>query len=150
MHEIREEQIHRDIHKHDIYHRVQPVYDIEVRPARHFVPGVNGELVEVPEADLPGCTGNNQSWYIGKREPSAAWFTSRDPPELSSVKSAQEKKHVTPEGVVHQETTVVHPPTLEDISTVSGPVLPVYFDKDGRGHTMPIRDYGKGGDDTEF
>ncbi|KAI1384357.1 uncharacterized protein F4822DRAFT_445829 [Hypoxylon trugodes] len=66
VHEILEEQIHRDVHNHDVYHRIQPVYDVEFLPARHFVPGPSGDLVEVSENDLPGCTGPNQRWYLDK------------------------------------------------------------------------------------
>ncbi|KAI1213378.1 uncharacterized protein F4807DRAFT_470741 [Annulohypoxylon truncatum] len=69
VHEIKEEQIHREIHNHDVYHRVQPVYDVEVLPARHFVPGSAGALVEVSEDDLPECTGSNQKWHIGETPP---------------------------------------------------------------------------------
>ncbi|KAI1469513.1 uncharacterized protein F4812DRAFT_470432 [Daldinia caldariorum] len=41
VHEIMEEQIYREIHNHDVYHRIQPVYDVEILPARHFVPGAD-------------------------------------------------------------------------------------------------------------
>ncbi|KAF3013541.1 hypothetical protein E8E14_009721 [Neopestalotiopsis sp. 37M] len=64
VHEIREEQIHREIHTYDHYHYVQPVYDIEVLPARHFAPAADGQLREVPAGDLPECTGTNQKWSI--------------------------------------------------------------------------------------
>ncbi|XXH05270.1 hypothetical protein Hte_011695 [Hypoxylon texense] len=67
VHEIIEEQIHRDIHNHEVYHRVQPVYDVEFLPARHFVPGPDGSLVEVSEGNLPDCTGPNQMWQLGKK-----------------------------------------------------------------------------------
>ncbi|KAI0165471.1 hypothetical protein GGR52DRAFT_110420 [Hypoxylon sp. FL1284] len=66
VHEIIEEQIYRSIHNHEVYHRIQPVYDVEFLPARHFVPGNDGSLVEVAEEDLPDCTGSNQKWYLGK------------------------------------------------------------------------------------
>ncbi|KAI0122802.1 hypothetical protein F4814DRAFT_438719 [Daldinia grandis] len=72
VHEILEEQIYRDIHNHDVYHRIQPVYEVEVLPARHFVPGPNGGLVEVTEDSLPECTGVNQRWHVSKRPPRAA------------------------------------------------------------------------------
>lgn len=143
MHEIKEEQIQREIHNHDVYHRVQPVYDVEVKPARHYVSDNNGGLVEVSEADLPDCTGNNQNWYIGRREPSESWYTPRDSPELSRVKTEDEKRYMTPEGFARTEKTVVHPPALEDMSSLTGPVLPVYFDEHGRAHEMPIMEYGE-------
>ncbi|KAI1799462.1 hypothetical protein F4811DRAFT_568198 [Daldinia bambusicola] len=69
VHEIMEEQIYREIHNHDVYHRIQPVYDVEILPARHFVPGPEGRLVEVPESSLPECTGLNQKWHVSKEAP---------------------------------------------------------------------------------
>ncbi|KAI6090988.1 hypothetical protein F4821DRAFT_227193 [Hypoxylon rubiginosum] len=69
IHEIIEEQIYRDIHTHEVFHRIQPVYDVEFLPARHFVPGSDGGLVEVSEDDLPDCTGSNQKWRLDKRAP---------------------------------------------------------------------------------
>lgn len=64
-----EEQITRDIHTHDHYHYIQPVYELEVLPARHFLEDAEGGLVEVTEADLPDCTGENQRWAIAERQP---------------------------------------------------------------------------------
>ncbi|KAI0379545.1 hypothetical protein F5Y04DRAFT_290157 [Hypomontagnella monticulosa] len=66
VHEIIQEQIYREIHNYDVYHRIQPIYDIEVLPARHLVRGEDDNLVEVSEDKLPECTGQNQKWYIGK------------------------------------------------------------------------------------
>ncbi|KAK4180666.1 hypothetical protein QBC36DRAFT_19811 [Triangularia setosa] len=64
VHEIRQEEIHRDIHIHTNHTIIQPVYDLEVLPPRHFVPDGNGNLVEINESDLPGCTGQNAQWHI--------------------------------------------------------------------------------------
>lgn len=64
FHEIREEQITRDIHTYDIYHRVLPVVDIVVLPARHFVLNEDGSKREISEAEVPGRAGTNQDWQI--------------------------------------------------------------------------------------
>ncbi|KAK0736314.1 hypothetical protein B0T21DRAFT_411500 [Apiosordaria backusii] len=64
VHEIRHEEIHRDIHVHTNHRMIQPVYDLEALPPRHFVPDENGNLVEVNESDLPECTGPNARWHI--------------------------------------------------------------------------------------
>ncbi|KAI1458273.1 hypothetical protein F4805DRAFT_456908 [Annulohypoxylon moriforme] len=72
VHEIKSDQIHREIHNHDVYHRVQPVYDIEVLPARHFILSSNGILAEATEDELPECTGSKQRWYIGEKTPPLA------------------------------------------------------------------------------
>ncbi|KAI0845944.1 hypothetical protein F5Y00DRAFT_272608 [Daldinia vernicosa] len=80
-HEILEEQIYRDIHNHDVYHRIQPVYEVEILPARHFVPGPDGGLVEVPQGSIPECTGVNQKWHVSKRPPRAASLPTLCQPE---------------------------------------------------------------------
>ncbi|MCJ1312947.1 hypothetical protein MMC25_006623 [Agyrium rufum] len=55
--ELKQEVITRDIHTHDIFHRVLPIIDVEVLPTRHFLPVSGGGLVEVDEKDLPGRAG---------------------------------------------------------------------------------------------
>ncbi|KAI2776112.1 hypothetical protein F4815DRAFT_365363 [Daldinia loculata] len=72
VHEILEERIYREIHNHNVYHRIQPIYEVEILPARHFVPGPGGGLVEVPEDSIPECTGANQQWHVSKRPPRPA------------------------------------------------------------------------------
>jgi len=139
VHEIKEERIHREVHTHDVYHRFQPIYEFEVLPARHFVPGNDGELKEVSERDLPGCTGVNQRWHINERTPQAGPWPARDPPDLVTAKFAGPEKSMTSQGVERTHSTVVHPPTLADISKIAGPVLPVHFDKHGQGRVMPVR-----------
>ncbi|KAK0629544.1 hypothetical protein B0T17DRAFT_615306 [Bombardia bombarda] len=144
VHEVREEQIQREIHTHDVYHREQPVYDIEVRPARHFVPDGSGGLTEVAAKDLPGCTGENQKWYIGEERSRNAPLH----PENSQIPAdgtahrvgdgANVVRYTTAEGVQRTEDVVVHPRELERVSTADGPVLPIHFDKNGQGHTQPL------------
>ncbi|KAI1770000.1 hypothetical protein F4818DRAFT_434584 [Hypoxylon cercidicola] len=86
IHEIVEEQIYRDIHNHEVYHRIQPIYDVEFLPARHFVPGREGGLVEMSEDDLPDCTGPNQKWQLSKRSPLCRVPSpSKDSPELPEL-----------------------------------------------------------------
>jgi len=53
IHDIRKEQITRDIHNFDIIHREQPIIETEVLPARHFVLSPSGVRQEVPAASLP-------------------------------------------------------------------------------------------------
>ncbi|KAK3313238.1 hypothetical protein B0H66DRAFT_632321 [Apodospora peruviana] len=53
VHEVVEEQVSREIHTHDVYHRIQPVKEVEVQAPRHFVPdAATGGLVEVSEEDV--------------------------------------------------------------------------------------------------
>lgn len=57
-HEIIEEQITREIHNHHIYHRILPIMDFEVLPARHFITlegpqAGQARLHEIPSSALP-------------------------------------------------------------------------------------------------
>ncbi|RYP61650.1 hypothetical protein DL769_007611 [Monosporascus sp. CRB-8-3] len=65
VHEIKEEQIYREVHDYDVYYRIQPVYDVEILSPRHFVSGPDGTLTGVSEHDL-SCTGPPQRWHIAK------------------------------------------------------------------------------------
>ncbi|KAK8050519.1 hypothetical protein PG994_012249 [Apiospora phragmitis] len=65
VHEVRKERIERHIHNYDIYPQIQPIYDLEILPARHFIEDADGNRVEVAESDLPCCTGDNQRWRVG-------------------------------------------------------------------------------------
>ncbi|KAF2661411.1 hypothetical protein K491DRAFT_452949 [Lophiostoma macrostomum CBS 122681] len=126
-HEIIQERIYREIHNYDVYHRIQPVYETEILPARHFIPNPNGEgLLEVSADQFPGCTGANQRWFIGERELPAPGPPSRHS-GLKSPKIIDEKRYMTEEGYERIETTILHPQTLEDLSKYSGPVLPMRF-----------------------
>ena len=55
VHHITHRAVYREIHEYDVMHRVQPVVDIELLPARHFVQE-GEELKEVDPRDLPGRT----------------------------------------------------------------------------------------------
>ncbi|KAM7184775.1 hypothetical protein V8F20_012069 [Naviculisporaceae sp. PSN 640] len=52
VHEIQHEHIHREIHTHDVTHKIQPVRAVEVLPAKHYIQGADGKLVEVSEESL--------------------------------------------------------------------------------------------------
>lgn len=126
MHHTREEQIHREIHEHEVYHRIQPVYETEVLPARNFVPNPKGNgLIEVSEDQLPDCTGVNQRWFIGEKETVPA---SRKPlQQLKEPKIVHERIYESPESFPRTETIIKHPPTLEDTSQYGDPVRILQF-----------------------
>ncbi|KAI0147121.1 hypothetical protein GGR57DRAFT_266688 [Xylariaceae sp. FL1272] len=91
VHEIIEEQVHRDIHTYDVYHRIQPIYDLEVLPARHFVQGPDGR-VEVAATDLPlECTGPDARWRAGLMSPEAG--------SLAKAEKSPEEIPELPKGV---------------------------------------------------
>ncbi|KAH6657251.1 hypothetical protein BKA67DRAFT_655527 [Truncatella angustata] len=70
IHEITHKEIHRDIHNHEYRHYIQPVFEQEFLPARHFVPDEEGNLQEVSAKDLegiPGCSGAHTDYsFHGK------------------------------------------------------------------------------------
>ncbi|KAI4727259.1 hypothetical protein E4T49_04995 [Aureobasidium sp. EXF-10728] len=133
VHHIREEVITREIHNHDVYHRILPIIDIEVLPARHFVPTGNGdELMEISADEIPGRTGYNQQWFIGEmlsklpkdsnffREPLR--FTAREFPGTEG-----DYKEYVRNGIPTTETTWVHPPVLDDMMYLAGQTQPFHF-----------------------
>ena len=125
-HEIIEERIYREIHKHDVYHRIQPVYQTEILSPRHFIHDAMGNLVEISEDQIPDRTGEFQSWYIGKRASSAVPASPRSP-RITEPRVVKDIKYMTPEGFERRETTIVHPPELEDMSGYGGAVVPIEF-----------------------
>ncbi|OBT78106.1 hypothetical protein VF21_02671 [Pseudogymnoascus sp. 05NY08] len=52
-HHINTKEYTREIHNHDVYNRILPVRDTEVRPTRHFAPSPtdSGRLVEISAPD---------------------------------------------------------------------------------------------------
>jgi len=117
-HEIREEMITRETHEHHVYHRILPIKDIEVKPARHFVPIQDG-YVEVAEEDLPGRTRDKTNWAIAemvsKSTPQTQQAATRG--QFSARKFAgtegDDKEYISPEGHPVKEQWWVHPPTLQ-------------------------------------
>ncbi|PSN72879.1 hypothetical protein BS50DRAFT_582494 [Corynespora cassiicola Philippines] len=125
-HHIREERIYREIHNHDVYHRIQPVREIEILPARHFVRDSDGDLNEVSAEQLPGCTGQNQRWAIVENQPPRS-SSPKKSTRLSTPEVIQDKTYTTQEGLEKRSTTIRHPRTLEDMSSHKGPALTLRF-----------------------
>lgn len=132
VHEIRTEMITREIHNHHYFHRILPIIDIEVLPARHFVP-LQGGYAEISEDEVPGRGGKNAQWII------AETVSKMLPQSTGSITSRQftarqfhgtdgeHKEYVTAEGIKRTETTWVHPPTIEMGGQHSGQTLPFHF-----------------------
>lgn len=135
-HEIRHEVIDREIHTHEVHHRVLPVIDVQVLPAKHYVPGPDGRLIQVPESQIPGRTAANQSWVIAetvsKTKPDVTQprqFTARAFGEAD----ADVPEYVDADGVKQSKTTWIHPPEIETGGEKTGQTVPFYFgtEKDG-------------------
>lgn len=130
VHHIREEVITREIHEHEVYHRILPVIDVEVLPPRHFLPVEGGGLVEIGANEVPG-RGHN--WVIAetaskipsdREEPLVArQFTAREFPNGEGDSA----KYVTPEGYEKTEQTWVHPPEMETGARDTGQSWPMVF-----------------------
>lgn len=151
VHEIRQEVITREIHNHEYYHRILPIVDVEVLPARHFLPVEGGGLVEISGDDVPG---RGRQWVIAE---TASKIRSDQPaPQSHSRFSAREfagsegarKKYITPDGVERTEQTWVHPPELESGARETGQTWPLVLDDDvgssyhhrpGSPHQSPLK-----------
>ena len=134
VHEIRQEYITREVHNHEYYHRILPIVDVEVLPARHFLPVEGGGLVEINRDEVPG---RGRQWVIAE----TASKTRSDQPVPRAVTqfSAREftgnegefKKYETPEGFERTEQTWVHPPELETGGHNSGQTWPLELGGEG-------------------
>ena len=132
VHAIREEVITREIHNHHVFHRVLPIVDIEVLPARHFVP-VEGGYAEISEDEVPGRTGPNTQWVIA--ETMSKMLPESKGPVIPQHFSASrfegpeynDKEYVGEDGVKRTEQWWVHPPTIETGGRDSGQTYPFYI-----------------------
>ncbi|KAH8907865.1 hypothetical protein BR93DRAFT_958404 [Coniochaeta sp. PMI_546] len=132
VHEQIEEHITRETHTHDVYTKILPVRDVEVLPARHWVPGPDGRLIQVDEKDVY----SGAAWSQGQA--STAGFTQTQqanlehmnhgtvdqPRESSSTQFADTVKHtsinqpkVIPAQVKQVYQTQVHQPELDQRKT---------------------------------
>jgi hypothetical protein len=132
-HEVFQKVITRETHDYHIYHRILPIIDIEVLPARHFVPIQEG-YVEIAEEELPGRTRDKVNWAIAemvsKRTPAesreaaiARTFSARK----FVASEGDEKEYIGPEGHPVNEKWWVYPPTVADDSYRAGQSYPFHF-----------------------
>ncbi|KAL5116551.1 hypothetical protein ACEQ8H_005547 [Pleosporales sp. CAS-2024a] len=126
-HEIVQHKIFREIHNYEHYHHLQPVYDLEMLPPRHWIPNPNGQgLIEISADELPSRTGDNRRWkivYEQQEVPETVQPKWRTEPEI-----IEHPTTTTEEGFERRETTIIYPPTLQDLSSYEGLVQPVHFD----------------------
>ncbi|KAL8913802.1 MAG: hypothetical protein Q9171_001405 [Xanthocarpia ochracea] len=130
VHHIREERITKEIHTHDVYHRILPIIDVEVLPPRHFLPVEGGGLVEISGKEVPG-RGNN--WVVAE----TASKIPSDQPAPRSLRPFTARQFIgedgdavryqTPEGYERTEQTWVHPPELETGGRDTGQTWPMEF-----------------------
>lgn len=129
QHEVIQHKIHREIHNYTYYHRVQPVIHTETLPTRHFIPNPHGQgLIEVSADEVPAQAGNDRRWEIVKKEIPASCAAESSCQWRTDPEIIEGKPYVTDEGLEGRETTILYPPTLEDMSGYEGVVQPVHFD----------------------
>lgn len=126
VHEIEEQHITRDIHQDHIFHRILPIEEIEVLPAKHYVQTQNGSLQEV--------TNQRTSPWLNKHiENGIAEGVKRALPKMddfdgSRMFSARSfageegdyKESTNHAGLVRSERWWIHAPTLEVDGVKSG------------------------------
>ncbi|KAK5171756.1 uncharacterized protein LTR77_003392 [Saxophila tyrrhenica] len=88
VHEIVHEQRTRDIHEHHVHHRILPIMDIEVKPARHFIKDDEGRCTEISESQIPGRASKHTQRVVEevwkdtlpktKSQPGPRLFSARD------------------------------------------------------------------------
>lgn len=66
--EVRQEVITREIHNHDVYHRIQPVIDREVLPTKHYLQDERGHMREIPADKIPEGSSVVAKWQTAHWE----------------------------------------------------------------------------------
>lgn len=113
VHEQVEEHISRHIHNHEVYHKILPVRDVEVLPARHWVPGPDGRLIQVDEKDVY----SGAAWKLAQRNTAADSELHQDQVRQQPTDNAQ---------VDSGNTRTVKHTTVEQPKVIPGQVNQVY------------------------
>ena len=128
IHHVREERITKEIHEHEVYHRVLPIVEVEVLPTRHFLPTENDGLVEI---DPKHMQSRKKNWAItptgshatsdmpvtaGRRQFSAGQFADGE---------GEARRYLTSDGTEKTEQTWIHPPELETGAQKTGQTRPM-------------------------
>ena len=133
-HHIREELITREIHNHDVHHRILPIIDVQVLPARHFVwdPANPEQEIEITEDQIPGRGGDNSHWVIAE---TVSKLRAGETPHGERIFSARKfgehegeaRQWTDRQGVQRSEQTWVHAPEVEDGARLTHQSIPFHF-----------------------
>lgn len=144
-HEITHQQITREIHNYDVYHRVLPILQVEVLPPRHYVPDprIHGGLIEISPKQILG--GEDAHWRMQKVMQEAldnnlhlqvggSGFDGRRPFTARRFSSSEGdlRAFADDDGVTYTEQTWIHHPTLQDGGMKTGQTEPFHFEHSGR------------------
>lgn len=143
---VEHEVITREIHNHDVYHRILPIKDVEILPAKHFVRDpITGILTEIP-APPPAREGIHQKWKIVSTESDSGWQPAAPRPFTARTFGKDEgmsMEYVGEDGVPRTETTWIHPPTIQDGGHNTGQTEALFIDElnrpqsKGKGNGLP-------------
>jgi len=155
IHHIREERVTREIHNYHVFHRILPVIEVEVLPAKHFLLLNDlGEVMEIPEPHQWSGQANlernlkqhSRNWVIAE---TATKFTDRSvlpgPRHFTAMnfKGIEDRKYVNSNGIPTTEQWWVHPPMIDDGARRKGITQPIYFDETGsRRAPVGVNEYG--------
>ena len=130
VHHVREERITREIHTYDVFHRLQPIIDVEVLEPRHFLP-VEGGLMEVDASQVPG---RRHHWVIAetvsKGDPALEMNDLKRRPFTARTFAGTEgdyREYMHRDGYPVTEQTWIHPPELERGGYETGQTRPFHF-----------------------
>lgn len=113
---MREEQITREIHSHDVYIRELPVVDVELLPVRHFMSTDKGD-VEIASNEVQEVMRPSEDWL---RSQAMSQLLHKDHMETTEEWAVQQFDSLSGEAVrndtsdmsKHFEGTTVHLPTV--------------------------------------
>lgn len=138
-HEIVTERVEREIHTHDVYHRILPIVDIEVLPPRHFVQTPAGGRYEISADKVPGGAAQNLNLQRVIQEAVDRELARLYPPQSGPRRfTALEfdprgtvgdfREGVGENGCHFSEQTWVHPPVIDMGGYETGQTVPFHFD----------------------
>ena len=131
VHEIREEQITREVHSHDVYIRELPVVDVELLPVRHFMSTDKGE-VEIASNEVSEAMRPSEDWL---RSQAMSQLLHRDEMETTEQWAVRQFESIS-EVAQHDfasapkdfESTTVHPLTVNRESYAAEQAYTTRFD----------------------
>ena len=140
-HEIITERIEREIHTHDVYHRILPIVDVEVLPPRHFIQTPAGGRYEISEEQAPGGAAQNLNLQRVIQEAVDRELARLYPPQTGPRRftalqfpgtAGDHRSGVGEDGCQFSEQTWVHPPVIDMGAYESGQTVPFHFDHQGK------------------